>query len=1385
MIEVRKMKPSCCFKKSILTLMMFAVILSQCIPFVFGAEDAEVPVIQLLEDGTYVTSDGTSLNVPEGMDPFEYISNTQPLENEVESDASVGSFSLASQLMSPASIRNYMLQICDPPYGIGGNPIMDNSGNFWFCTYDNLASQYAFVKFDVQNEEWERYFYNPIHFGYDIAGANFDVDSQGNIWCLGYRKVGSAHYVVLIEFDPVTNAYTEHAFSVYYYPWLSYPTIDDNDVVWIPNNNPYKSGDNRRAVYAYDPHTETVKTYLTPITTNIGKVKIDNYNVPWIPANNRGTIYKVNFSSTTLQSYTYAGTSLGIKQFCFDQDNNIWMTLYNVHLLGYDGEYPLFHYFPSTNSLVHQNVVAYYTSSLELDDEGLLWISDYQTKNLKIYDGTAIIYTIPDLHYTIFNGIDEAMWVYSYQNQYIIKVLRDGMAPRTNIIEAGTLGTNGWYTSEVQVSFDAEDFVDNGNPGAIHETTYSLDEINWVTYYLDRVKESVPLYSDNFDSINPDWVPSSGTWAIADGSYTGKRGSDPIAVTYIYGSENWHEFTIDFKVYLTEYSAKAGLRFLDDEATNTYYELYQIRAGREVRLRKVVNGQQLIDQYIASASSYSWNSIHVEKYGNIIRAGTPNNMLTVTDETSQTGKIGLFTDAYSEVAKFDNFEAYQTLTYEYGPNPFTLDIEGINTISYYSVDKAGNVEQPQSSEIKIDYVAPETSHSLTGNLGENGWYTSDVTVSLAAEDETSGISATFYSVDGGDFQEGNSLIITVPGEHTVEYYSVDNARNTETTKTASVKINTPPVADAGGPYIGFEGTELTLISQSFDPDGYIASYHWDLDGDGEHDDSIEANPIVVFADETTLTIGLLVVDDLGAENSCITTITILNMAPTVEIVSNLEPNEGDVVSFEGLFTDPGTLDTHTIGWDFGDGTTETGTLTPTHVYADNGIYTVTLTVTDDDGGVGEDTLSLTVENVAPTVYAGEDQVTDETVSVSFLGTASDPGSADILTFEWDFDYDGINFDVEATGETATYTWNDDWVCVVALRVTDDDGASTIDALNVQVMNVAPSTIVGTDQTCGEGDIINFEGQASDPSPEDTLTYSWDFGDGSTASGTLTPTHAYGDNGVYTVSLTVKDDDGGTTTDTLTVTVSNVVPVLSEITATLDPVQVDSIIVASATFTDTGILDTHTSVWDWGDGITTEAQISETGGCGDASGNHAYASAGIYTVTLTITDDDGDLDYKEFRYVVVYDPSEGFVTGGGWINSPAGAYALDPELTGKATFGFVSKYKKGATVPTGNTEFIFHAGNLEFHSTSYDWLVIAGNNAKYTGTGTIKGLEGEYAFMLTATDGDSKDNPDLFRIKIWNKNTGEIIYDNRMDLEDDKYGGTAISGGSIIVHKPKK
>jgi hypothetical protein len=247
------------------------------------------------------------------------------------------------------------------------------------------------------------------------------------------------------------------------------------------------------------------------------------------------------------------------------------------------------------------------------------------------------------------------------------------------------------------------------------------------------------------------------------------------------------------------------------------------------------------------------------------------------------------------------------------------------------------------------------------------------------------------------------------------------------------------------------------------------------------------------------------------------------------------------------------------------------------------------------------------------------------------------------------------------------------------------------------------------------------------------------------------------------------------------TVINQPPQITNISLPIIPIPLGQSINATAAFLDPDLNDTHTATWDWGDGQSSPGIVDESNQT--VSGSHTYASAGVYTITLTLTDAAGETASAISEYVVIYDRSAGFVTGGGWINSPAGAYTADPSLTGKATFGFISKYQKGANVPTGNTEFQFKVGNLNFSSTAYDWLVIAGAKAQYKGVGTINGI-GSYRFMLTAIDGQilGGGGVDKFRIKIWDLASEHVVYDNQLGAGDSAIPTTAIQGGSIVIHK---
>jgi len=216
---------------------------------------------------------------------------------------------------------------------------------------------------------------------------------------------------------------------------------------------------------------------------------------------------------------------------------------------------------------------------------------------------------------------------------------------------------------------------------------------------------------------------------------------------------------------------------------------------------------------------------------------------------------------------------------------------------------------------------------------------------------------------------------------------------------------------------------------------------------------------------------------------------------------------------------------------------------------------------------------------------------------------------------------------------------------------------------------------------------------------------------------------------------------------------------------------------------TGAVGIPTYNWD-DNGVTTVG--AATLNPGEYNASHTFTAAGVYTVTATVGN--GAFAASDSVMVVVYDPSAGFVSGGGNIASPAGAYAADPSLTGDATFGFVSKYKKGANAPDGQTEFKFQVANFDFNSTTYQWLVVAGARAQFKGTGTVNGA-GTYGFLLTAVDGQvtGGGGVDKFRIKIWDINTLTVVYDNGLGASDDIDSAnpqSIIPGGSIVIHSAK-
>jgi hypothetical protein len=362
----------------------------------------------------------------------------------------------------------------------------------------------------------------------------------------------------------------------------------------------------------------------------------------------------------------------------------------------------------------------------------------------------------------------------------------------------------------------------------------------------------------------------------------------------------------------------------------------------------------------------------------------------------------------------------------------------------------------------------------------------------------------------------------------------------------------------------------------------------------------------------------------------------VNKLPVVDPNGPYTADEGTPITFDASGSSDPDGDTLQYRWDFDDdGTWDTSYSTdPTADYTwyDNHSGSVAVEVFD---GLEVDTATttVTVNNVAPTADLINDGPMDEgsPATVSFVNIV-DPGTLDTFVYSFDWDNDGTYEIVDQSNSSAQFTWFDNGVFTVGASIMDDDGALSEYTTDVFVNNVSPSVDAGTDKMGFEPSPFTFIGSHTDPGTLDTHTYEWDFdydgftfdidAEGNGASNTWL------DDFVGSVALRVTDDDGDWNIDTCTVEVFNVAPTVS-IDGYVQPFEdfilPTDVLEFTGSFTDPGVLDTHTIEWNFGDSTITTGTLVPT---------HAYSAPGIYTVTLTVTDDDGDVDTDSIVIVVL-------------------------------------------------------------------------------------------------------------------------------------------------------
>ncbi|MCB8943208.1 MAG: hypothetical protein H6658_05590 [Ardenticatenaceae bacterium] len=381
-----------------------------------------------------------------------------------------------------------------------------------------------------------------------------------------------------------------------------------------------------------------------------------------------------------------------------------------------------------------------------------------------------------------------------------------------------------------------------------------------------------------------------------------------------------------------------------------------------------------------------------------------------------------------------------------------------------------------------------------------------------------------------------------------------------------------------------------------------------------------------------------------------------------------ETQEGVSLPHSVTLIDPGFLDEHTALFDWGDGTAaDTGyigevngsqVVTSTHTYADNGSYTANVCVTDDDGDTGCSDFAVTVVNLPPTVMAGPDRAINDFLLLDGAAFV-DLGVMDThtATVGWG---DGVTETATITEYlgmgvvlSPTHVYSQSGVYDVQVCVTDNDGDMGCDGLVVTatIEPEAPFVTLWHENVIDEGETVThtltftqsntaYSHEATAVWGDGTITQPITITNNNGNFGLAHLSHPYLEDGVYTATFTVCNDVMLCTAVSALETVNNLPPVVN---AGADVVVLATAMLTEAVFVDAGVLDGHTAVISWGDGLTTAGSISETNGSGTVTATHVYSQSGVYAAQLCVTDDDGGTGCNGLTITVTRGLEAPFVT----------------------------------------------------------------------------------------------------------------------------------------------
>jgi PKD repeat protein len=502
-------------------------------------------------------------------------------------------------------------------------------------------------------------------------------------------------------------------------------------------------------------------------------------------------------------------------------------------------------------------------------------------------------------------------------------------------------------------------------------------------------------------------------------------------------------------------------------------------------------------------------------------------------------------------------------------------------------------------------------------------------ISISPEAAGAGEKMTFNGSGSMDFDEGDFITkydwdfgdgataggktvvhqYQKSGQYTVSLRVEDNSKTTNKSNITrrEIHINTPPVAEAGQDILQQSLTVRFDASASYDIDGDALEYVWTF-GDGAKS---ETGTVVShrYLKNGTYRARLRVLDKSGAKNnwSMDSLLVSINFPPYAIAGEDRIVGMGKEITFDASQSHDPDGDRLAFEWDFGDGDKAQGARV-SHVFKKIGTFPVNLIVRDGSGipeNVSFDKLVVTVGK-QPVADAGEDMEVKIFSEVRFDGSKSWDLDGVVNEYIWDFG-DGAT----AKGEKPAHSYQKSGVYKVKLTIVGDklEGIPNVDTDEITVMvHEAPIARAGEDVMAAENEVIEFDGSASTSSNGGIISYTWDFGDGTTGEGARVK-HAYAQYGTYKVRLTVMDDRDSrwnTNYDEIQVVINRRPEAEASFAQIVNPGDMIA-------FDGSGSQDIDGFVkqylWDFGD----------SGKGADMYTKHVYAQPGTYTVSLTVVD----------------------------------------------------------------------------------------------------------------------------------------------------------------------